>query len=71
VTLFVAGCSGGAVGGTSYWYDNGVYSSRVCQGGDVVYQLVPAPADAVSRTLPGGCTSVRRGNLTYSQCGST
>ena len=60
-----------AVSGTNYWYDDGVYYGRAFQGGDVVYQVVPAPSGAVIVSLPGGCTSVRRGNVTYSQCGST
>jgi hypothetical protein len=57
------------VAGSNYWYDDGVYYARAFQGGDVVYQVVPAPPGAVIATLPGGCTSVRRGNVTYSQCG--
>lgn len=59
------------VSGTNYWYDGGTYYARAYQGGDVVYQVVPAPMGAVITTLPGGCTSVRRGNVTYSQCGPT
>lgn len=59
------------VSGTNYWYDGGVFYSRVYSGGDVVYQVVQAPVGAVVTTLPGGCTSVRRGNVVYSQCGGT
>jgi hypothetical protein len=58
------------VSGTTYWYDGGVYYSRVYQGGDVVYQVVPAPPGAVITTLPAGCTTVRRGNVVYRQCGT-
>jgi hypothetical protein len=59
------------VSGTNYYYDGGVYYARAYSSGQVVYQVVPAPAGAVIRTLPGGCTSVRRGNVVYSQCGGT
>lgn len=59
------------VTGTTYWYDSGAYYSRVYQGGEVVYQVVPAPAGAVIVTLPAGCTTVRRGNVVYRQCGTT
>jgi Family of unknown function (DUF6515) len=40
-------------------------------GGSVVYQVVGAPAGAIIRTLPAGCSSVRFGGVAYSQCGST
>lgn len=59
------------VSGTSYWYDGGVYYSRAYSGGQVVYQVVTAPAGAVITTLPAGCTAVRRGNVVYRQCGAT
>jgi len=58
-------------GGSTYWYDNGAYYTRVYQGGDVVYQVVPAPAGAVIVTLPAGCVTTRVGNVAYRQCGST
>ena len=39
--------------------------------GAVVYQAVAAPVGAIITTLPAGCSSVRVGAATYSQCGST
>ena len=40
-------------------------------GGQVQYQVVAAPAGAVITTLPGGCTTVVRSGVSYSQCGTT
>jgi Family of unknown function (DUF6515) len=56
---------------TSYMYDDGVYYARVMDGGEVAYQVVPAPAGAIIATLPGGCSDVRVGGVAYSQCGQT
>jgi hypothetical protein len=60
-----------AVGGSSYWYADGAYYTRVMSGGSVVYQVVAPPAGAIIATLPAGCTSVRVGGVAYSQCGPT
>ena len=59
------------VTGTSYMYDDGVYYARVMNGGEVAYQVVPAPAGAIIATLPSGCSDVRVGGVAYSQCGQT
>jgi hypothetical protein len=59
------------VAGSSYWYADGAYYTRVMSGGSVVYQAVAPPAGAVIATLPAGCTSVRVGGVAYSQCGPT
>jgi Family of unknown function (DUF6515) len=59
------------VSGTSYYYHDGAYYQQVMYSGQPSYQVVAAPAGAIITTLPAGCTSVRRGNVTYSQCGST
>ena len=60
-----------AVSGSSYYYNEGVYYTRVMSGGAVSYQVVNPPVGAVIATLPGGCKSVRVGNVAYSQCGPT
>ena len=60
-----------SVGGSSYWYNDGVYLTRVMSGGGVSYQVVGAPVGAVIRTLPAGCSTVRVGGVAYSQCGPT
>jgi hypothetical protein len=39
--------------------------------GTVAYQVIPPPAGAIIVTLPAGCTSVRVGNASYTQCGPT
>jgi hypothetical protein len=57
--------------GSSYWYEGGVYYTRVISGGTTVYQVVTPPAGIVITTLPVGCSSVRVGAVTYSQCGGT
>lgn len=57
--------------GSSYWYDGGVYYTRVIAGGATSYQVVAAPAGIVVTTLPPHCSSVRVGNVTYSQCSGT
>ena len=59
------------VGGSSYWYHDNVYYTRVISGGAVTYQVVGRPAGAIIATLPARCTSVRVGGVAYSQCGST
>jgi uncharacterized protein DUF6515 len=41
------------------------------EGGEVAYQVVPAPAGAIIATLPAGCTTVNVGGVAYSQCGPT
>jgi len=58
-------------GGSSYWYDNGVYYTRVISGGSTSYQVVTPPAGIVIATLPAGCRSVHVGGVAYSQCGAT
>ncbi len=60
-----------AYGGSSYWYDGGVYYTRVISGGAPVYQVVAPPAGIVIARLPAGCRSVRVGGIAYSQCGPT
>jgi uncharacterized protein DUF6515 len=60
-----------SVGGSSYWYHDNVYYTRVISGGAVTYQVVGPPAGAIIATLPARCTAVRVGNIAYSQCGST
>ena len=59
------------VEGSSYYYSDGAYYTRVMSGGDVSYQVVAAPPGAIIATLPGGCKSVHVGNVAYSQCGTT
>jgi hypothetical protein len=59
------------VGGSSYWYADGAYYTRVVSGGSMAYQVVTPPVGAVIATLPAGCTSVRVGGVAYSQCGPT
>ena len=60
-----------AYGGSSYYYAEGAYYTRVVSGGAVAYQVVAPPAGIVIATLPVGCKSVRVGNVAYSQCGTT
>jgi hypothetical protein len=60
-----------AVGGSSYWYADGTYYTRVVSGGSMAYQVVGPPAGIIIPTLPGGCKSVRVGNVAYNQCGPT
>lgn len=55
---------------TYYYYDN-VYYTKVMSSGTVVYQVVAPPAGAIIATLPAGCSSVRVGGVTYTQCGPT
>jgi hypothetical protein len=57
--------------GSSYWYGNGVYYTRVISNGQTVYQVVAPPPGIVITTLPAGCSSVRVGGVAYSQCGPT
>jgi hypothetical protein len=57
--------------GTSYYYADGNYYTRVMSSGTMVYQVVAPPAGVIITTLPVGCQSVRVGNVAYSQCGTT
>jgi hypothetical protein len=59
------------VSGSNYYYDSGVYYSRVVYGGSVQYQVVNAPVGAVITTLPAGCTTYMHGGVAYRQCGTT
>jgi hypothetical protein len=59
------------VGGSSYWYQNNTYYTRVYSGGSVAYQVCGPPAGAIIRTLPAGCGAARVGAVTYQRCGST
>ena len=59
------------VSGSSYMYADGAYYEQVMYGGQVSYQVIPAPAGAIITTLPGGCTTVVRNGASYSQCGTT
>jgi hypothetical protein len=59
------------VGGSSYYYADNAYYTRVMAGGTMSYQVVAPPVGIVIPTLPGGCSTVRSGNVTYSQCGPT
>jgi hypothetical protein len=52
-------------------YADGAYYQQVYQGGQVAYQVVPAPAGAIITTLPSGCTTVVQGGVSYSQCSGT
>ena len=58
------------VTGTTYYYADNVFYTRVMSSGDVAYQVVAPPAGAIIPTLPAGCQSVKMGNATYSQCGT-
>ena len=60
-----------AVAGSTYYYSDNVFYTRVMNGSDVVYQVVAPPAGAIITTLPANCKSVQVSNATYSQCGST
>jgi len=59
------------VGGSSYWYHDNVYYTRVFNGGAVAYQVVGPPAGAIIPTLPGGCAAARVGAVSYMKCGPT
>jgi hypothetical protein len=59
------------VGGSSYWYSNNTYYTRVYSGGNVAYQVCGPPAGAIIRTLPAGCATARVGAVSYQRCGST
>ena len=58
-------------GGSTYYYDNGTYYTRVISDGATVYQVVEPPAGVVIATLPAGCSPVNAGGVAYSKCGST
>jgi len=60
-----------AVSGTTYYYHDNVFYTRVMSNGAVVYQVIAPPAGAIITTLPANCKSVPVQNVTYSQCGST
>jgi hypothetical protein len=57
--------------GSSYYYHDGVYYTRVMSSGEVAYQVVEAPAGAIISSLPAGCTTVNVGGMPYSKCGTT
>ncbi len=57
--------------GSSYYYSDGTYYTRVISDGNTVYQVVDPPAGVIITTLPAGCQSVNVGGVAYSQCGST
>jgi hypothetical protein len=59
------------VSSTTYYYDSGSYYTKAMHEGQVVYQVVAPPAGAVITTLPAGCSLVKVGGATYSQCGTT
>jgi hypothetical protein len=59
------------VTGSTYYYADNVYYTRVMSSGSVVYQVVAPPAGAVIVTLPAGCSAVKVGGVTYSKCGPT
>ena len=59
------------VSGSTYYVHDNVYYTKVMSSGQVVYQVVEAPAGAISSTLPAGCTSAHVGNATYTQCGTS
>jgi hypothetical protein len=56
---------------TTYYNDNGTFYTKAMHEGEVVYEVVAPPPGAVITTLPAGCTSVKSGGATYSQCGTT
>jgi hypothetical protein len=58
------------VSSTTYYYDSGTFYTKAMHEGQVVYQVVAPPAGAVITTLPAGCSSVKSGGVTYSQCGT-
>jgi hypothetical protein len=60
-----------AVSGTTYYYHDNVFYTRVMSSGNVVYQVIAPPAGAIITTLPASCQSVRVNNVSYSQCGTT
>ncbi len=59
------------VTGTTYYYHDNADYTKVMSSGSVVYQVVEPPAGAIITTLPANCSSVRVGDATYSQCGTT
>jgi hypothetical protein len=59
------------VAGSSYWYADNAFYTRVMSNGQMVYQVVAPPAGAIIPRLPSNCSSVRVGNVAYSQCGGT
>jgi hypothetical protein len=61
-----------AMAGTSYYYHDGAYFTRVMTGGAVAYQAVAPPVGIVVPRLPAtGCAGVRMGGVAYTRCGST
>ena len=59
------------VTGTTYYYADNVFYTRVMTSGEVAYQVIAPPAGAIITTLPAGCQSAKVGNATYTQCGAT
>jgi hypothetical protein len=59
------------VGGTTYWYKDNTYYSRVYSEGSVYYQVVAPPPGAIIPISPQGCVSARLGNVSYQNCGGT
>jgi hypothetical protein len=59
------------VTGSTYYYQDNVYYTRVMTGGTVAYQVVEPPPGAIITTLPAGCKNVQVGGVAYSQCGAT
>jgi len=57
--------------GSTFYYDNGTYYTRVISDGATVYQVVEPPAGVVITTLPAGCSPVNVGGVAYSKCGAT
>lgn len=60
-----------AYGGSSYYYHDGAYFTRVMTGGAVAYQAVAPPAGIIVPRLPGSCSAVRVGGVAYQRCGPT
>jgi hypothetical protein len=61
-----------AMAGTNYYYNDGMYFTRVMTGGAVAYQAIAPPVGIVVPRLPAvGCTSVRMGGIAYQRCGTT
>ena len=58
-------------GGTTCWYNDNAYYSRVYSKGTVAYQVVPSPGGAIIPVLPRQCITVRVGNVSYENCSGT
>ena len=57
--------------GSTYYVQDNVYYTRVMTGGEIAYQVVGPPPGLIIATLPAGCSSVRVGDVAYTQCGPT